>query len=195
MQILKVSHILRGSMKVGLYHHAHVRMLFSKLPVKPQRIRGARGIFHIDSHEVVQLTRMFDEAARQFKTRRPIDFQTKLGQLNGNIRVQLAGVNVLEDLQVLGNGAPSLVDVMDMLAENVESGGHPLPVEAGCHIERLIEGFARDVAARDLPHNRFWYERQAVGNYSIQDQFDLCSDALGSGIPPHSVMNFFRKSS
>jgi hypothetical protein len=83
-----------------------------------------------------------------------------------------------------------------MLAENVERGAHSLSVETGYYIECLIESFASDVAVRYLPHNRFWYVRQAVRDYSIKDQLiDLCSDTVASGIPPHSVMNFFRKSS
>ena len=98
-----------------------------------------------------------------------------------------------------GNGAKALRELDGQLA--AAGRGEPVPPPK-VHAARLLGNV--------LPHD--WKvgpdgyseeetkmvqeTKKILGDDSIQDQlFDLCSNALASGIPPHSVMNFFRKSS
>src|SRR5438128_550458 len=96
---------------------------------------------------------MLDEPLCQIKARRKIDFQSELRQFYGNIAVELPAIDGVEHSDVSGGGAPCLIEVVDVFAEDVECGAESAFVETGNDPQRVVDGFSCDIPIGDASNN------------------------------------------
>src|SRR5256712_9369876 len=121
-QLFERADIVGGSPQVSLNDDTHIGMVRAQLTINLQSIGCAGRILHIDPDEILQLVCMLDEPLCQIKARRKIDFQSELRQFYGNIAVELPAIDGVEHSDVSGGGAPCLIEVVVMFAEDVGGG-------------------------------------------------------------------------
>src|SRR5262245_26874676 len=109
-----------------------------------------------------------DELIGHFETCAPIHLQTKLRQLDGDVRVYLTPRYFLEHLDVSVAGALRLIHSNGMLAENVKGRADAFFVECGNEAKRLVSCFSGDVSVGYSSNNAFGNRRERAGNHSIQ---------------------------
>ena len=104
------------------------------------------------------------------KTRRSIELEPELRQLDRDVRIEPPPGDLLKQVEVCAHGLPRLIDFLDMFAEDVERSPETFCIQArGCG-QRLAGGFSGNVAAGDLFHHGLGNERQRAGNRSIEQR-------------------------
>src|SRR5207248_1843703 len=125
-----------------------------------------------------------DELMRHIEACRRIDFQSELRQLDGNVRVEFAAGDLVEQSVISGCGAAGLIEVVDMFAEDIERRAYPSLVQSGDDAKRFVNRFSCDVPVGNSSDDSFRNQRQGTSNGSVQESHNII---LASGPPSRSL--------
>ena len=142
-------------MQVGLHDNADIHMAPAQFRINLQRIGRAGGILHVETNEVSEISRPNDDRIGQLETFPFVYFQPELRQFHRNVGIDFLSVKLVQQRSVSQSGASSLVQAMDVFAENVHRRPEAFAVQFAGHADGIFNRFAGDVPRRNPSYKGF----------------------------------------
>ena len=114
--------------------------------------------------------RVVGDRADVLGTERRVELQPERGHLEAQRRVQAVAREGLERPSVLGDEGCDLLTRGELLAEDVDRRRPARRLEAADRRKRVGERRARDVAARERPHDRLRNDRDGLDEDAVEER-------------------------
>jgi hypothetical protein len=140
----------------------------AKRAIEVERLVGRARVLHVDADEVAARGRVLDDRDEVRPAELVAEVETETGELDTDVRVEPAALDVGEDVLVGADDRGCVLLVRDLLAEDVDRRHLALRVHATHRLARVLQLGPGDVTLRQFLDDRARHRREQPDDRAVE---------------------------